>query len=262
MNTTSDTGLPQRGPCDGMLKIMRYNWPQYAIGAVAVLVGATLAVAAPLPIQLKSVLWIGSSCAAFWLIASLAVSYYVYDLSPLYHWSWLADFLPQRPHQWMNIHVGLDDSTPALRRLFPDATGRVLDVFDDREMGEPSIRRARRDAASGQGEPAEWADFAALPLADGSCDTVFLLFCAHELRSPQSRRRFFGELHRTLVPGGTVVLVEHLRDAWNFAAFGPGFMHFFARRTWRELARDSGFTINREIPVTPFVVAFLLRREA
>ena len=103
--------------------------------------------------------------------------------------------------------------------------------------------------------------FARLPLADASCDTVFLLFVAHEIRSPQSCKRFFVELHRALAPGGTVVLVEHLRDAWNFAAFGPGFLHFFGRRRWRELARDSGLAIIREMPMTPFVAAFLLRRE-
>ena len=160
MNATADTQRPQVGPFDGMLEILRYNWPQYAVGAGAILLGATLATAIPLPVPLKVALLIGSSFATWWLIASLAVSYYVYDVSPLYRWDWLADFLPQRPRQWVNIHVGLDDSTPALRRLFPDATGRVLDVFDEREMGETSIRRARRHAASKHRQRAEPADLA------------------------------------------------------------------------------------------------------
>jgi len=37
-----------------------------------------------------------------------------------------------------------NDASPALRRLFPDAQGRVLDVYDPREMTEPSIATARR----------------------------------------------------------------------------------------------------------------------
>jgi hypothetical protein len=57
-----------------------------------------------------------------------------------------------------------------------------------------------------------------------------------------------------------VVLCEHLRDAWNFAAFGPGFLHFLPRSAWTRVAAESRFDVEREFSITPFVRIFVLRR--
>jgi hypothetical protein len=59
---------------------------------------------------------------------------------------------------------------------------------------------------------------------------------------------------------GSVILVEHLRDWLNFVAFGPGFFHFVARREWLHLAQATGFSVAKEIRLTPFVRAYRLER--
>ena len=159
-----------------------------------------------------------------------------------------------------NIHAGLDETSDLLQAQFPGAQLRVFDIFDAREMPEPSIARARElslriDAT----EPVDWR---ALPAADGEFDVVFLIFAAHELRSLDSRMTFFRELARVVKPSGKLVLIEHLRDLPNFLAFGPGFLHFFPRRQWLAASASAALQRDREFSITPFVRVFVFRRTA
>jgi ubiquinone/menaquinone biosynthesis C-methylase UbiE len=94
----------------------------------------------------------------------------------------------------------------------------------------------------------------------GSADAVFLIFAAHEIRSAKSRREFFAEMRRVLAPSGRIVLVEHLRDWRNFAAFGPGCFHFQSRQAWLRAANKTGFSVTAEFGVTPFVRIFTLKK--
>ena len=98
------------------------------------------------------------------------------------------------------------------------------------------------------------------PLAAQSCDAVFVIFCAHELRDAESRQSFFRELHRVLTARGSVILVEHLRGLPNFIAFGPGCFHFLPRREWLRVARETGLAVVGEMRITAFVRAFRLER--
>ncbi|HEV3417948.1 MAG TPA: class I SAM-dependent methyltransferase [Pirellulales bacterium] len=249
----------QQGRFAGMIKILRFNWPQYMYGTATILTALMIATIAPLPKWLEWPLLTGASCVAFWLLTSLVVSHYVYDVSPLCRWDWIRRLFAESPQRWINIHMGLDDATPALRRMFPESSGRVLDAFDGREMTEPSIHRARRLATNA--ETAESVEFANLSAATAACDAVFLLFSAHEIRRRESQSLFFAELSRIVRPGGAVLLVEHLRDGWNFLAFGPGCWHFWPARRWTALAEAAGFAVERRDSITPFVAVFLVRRK-
>src|SRR5258708_22438754 len=133
----------------------------------------------------------GVARTLFWLGSSLLVSHYIYDRFPLYDLSWLARSLSRAPRRWVNIHAGLDETSHLLATLFPSAEGKVLDIYDPREMTEPSIEQARRiNPASLQAVPADWR---ALPLPDHQLDAAFLVFAAHELRRHDARVQLFRE---------------------------------------------------------------------
>ncbi len=248
-----------RGPFDGVLQIVRYNWSLYA----AAIAGSAVVVALVLILHPMAVVsWIllaGSAFGIFWLAASLATSHYIYDRSGLYRWDWIRDKLRLVPHRLVNVHCGLDESSAALRRIYSDTALTVLDIYDPTEMPERSIARARAEAGASSGEVR--ADFRRLPLESGSVDAIFVIFAAHELRRAAAKEAFFREAGRALQPGGRLLLVEHLRDAWNLAAFGPGAFHFFPRREWLRVAAATGFELREEISRTVFVRALVFRRD-
>lgn len=252
------TQASEREPLQGVTQIVCYNWPFYVFGGVAVGLGIVALRLLPLPVWLTPWGWLGVALAAWWLLASLAASWWVYDASPLCRWEWVRELFPEAPARWANLHAGLDESTHALRRLFPHSDGLPLDFYDAETMTEPSIRRAR--ALTPPPEPAAPVSADDLPLPDDALDAVFLFFAAHELRRPGERQRLFREVARVLRPGGRVVLAEHLRDGANFAAFGPGFLHFWPRSEWRRLADMAGLRVTDEQRITPFVGVFVLEK--
>jgi SAM-dependent methyltransferase len=253
--STASVAAP-RGRYHGMLQILQYNLPMYAVAAGACLAGTAAVALLPLSPAPSLLIVTGLLLAGFWSVSSLLVSHWIYDLSPLSRWGWPGRCLPAPPRRWASLHAGLDETHGALAELFPEG-GRALDLYDPAEMTEPSIARARRLSLDPAAEP---ADFRALPFPSGSLDAVFVVFAAHELRRPESRLRLFGEIARSLAPGGRAVVVEHLRDLRNFLAFGPGFLHFLPRREWLRLARESGLAAREERRITPFVAVFILEK--
>jgi SAM-dependent methyltransferase len=239
-------------------QIVRFNWPFYA-AAIAVAASVPSAAARlPLPFLARVSAYAVGALVGLWIVASLVASWIVYDGSRLMAWDWVLQALGFSPKSWINLHAGLDESTPALRAIFKDASGRVFDIFDPREMSEPSIARARRLARNAVAP--EHADFRHLPIATGTIEVATLMLSAHELRSEQARGALFSELRRVLGPGGRVIVAEHLRDWANFLAFGPGCLHFHSRRTWALCFSRHRFDIHREFSITPFVRVFVLRR--
>jgi SAM-dependent methyltransferase len=198
--------------------------------------------------------WIGVGLAVWWWLASIAASWWIYDHSPLMDWKWVEKFSANPKPRWANLHSGLDESTPALTRLWgaPDA---VLDFFDPAQMTEASILRARR--LLGIPEAGQSVSFSDLPVTTGSLDVACVIFSAHELRAEPLREKFFRELYRAIKTGGRLVVVEHLRNVPNFLVFGPGFMHFFSRKSWLEIGRRADFRLVQETKMTPFVSAFV-----
>lgn len=244
----------------GVCQIVRLNWPFYAAAVTILVVAETGIVMLPLRAGVRSVLYVATAPAWAWVVTSLAASWIIYDLSRLSRWEWIRETVPFHPRTWLNVHSGLDESTPAVRRLLAPSPGRVFDIFDPVEMSEPSIARARRLCRPAV--DAEPVDFHCLPPTDESIDAAFLLLSAHELRSETGRASLFRELHRILTPDGRVIVAEHLRDWANFAAFGPGFLHFVSRRTWMRSFERARLVVDREFSITPFITVFVLRRLA
>ena len=125
----------------GLRQIVRFNWPFYAAAATIVSAAVPVIVHLPVALGFRSLLYAATSLAALWIASSLAASWIVYDRSRLMRWNWIREALGFRPRAWLNIHTGLDESTPIVRRLLAPSWGRVFDIFDPVEMTEPSIAR-------------------------------------------------------------------------------------------------------------------------
>lgn len=244
------------GRFEGVAKIVRFNTRFYIGSALGVVSVVLLLTFLKLPGWLEGVAVVGTALMLFWTLSSLLVSWYVYDHAGVTRWEWMRPGLRRAPPRWANIHAGLDESTASLRRLLPGTDGVVVDIYDPTTMTEPSIARARRMYPTT--EPFQVGSAKALPLPDGDRDAIFLLFAAHELRDPASRTQLLREAHRVLSHDGRIILVEHLRDLPNFAAFGPGFLHFHAGRSWLRSIGEAGFEVVEQRGVTPFVRCFTL----
>lgn len=250
------TGLRTR--LGGTLQILQYNGPFYAKTLLGCAVAAVATAKLPLPRPVKALMRLGITGACYFSAASLVASWWVYDHSHLTTWRWITELLPAKPQQWANIHARLDETTLTLRALFPDTESVVFDIYDPGEMTEPSIKRARE--ISPAPVAAITADVKKLPVEDGALNAVFLIFAAHEVRDKDLRRVFFRELHRVLAPQGMLLLVEHVRDVANFAAFGPGFMHFLPYSEWQDLGNLSGLKTRAHFRITPFVNVWVFEK--
>jgi len=248
---------PRPKSFQGVLQILTFNWPLYALGVLVISVLLALNRYFTIHSLLRLALYATVALTTFWMLSSLLVSHYVYDRSHLYRWDWLATLFDKPPAHWANIHAGLDQTTDELELLFPDVHRKVLDIYNPSSMTEASIQRARRRTSA---QHAESANASSLPMSNSECDGIFLIFAAHELRSRQTRQTLFVEVSRSLKVEGHVIVVEHLRDWVNFLAYGPGAFHFHSRKEWQASWRATGLDIEKEISVSPFVRCFCLRK--
>jgi len=239
-----------------MAVIARLNWPFYVAAAAVLLasLAGLILLSAFIP---KLVCAAALSGAAYFLFGSLGVSHLIYDRSDLYRWRWLDRALHGVPlHRAIFCHSGFDETSAELRSRLAKTEWLILDHFDETRMTEASIRRARKLFPPTVGTlPAAYDCW---PAEEKTADAVFGLLAIHELRSERDRSAWFTEARRCLRPGGRVVLVEHLRDLANFVAFGPGFLHFHSRRSWRQAWAAAGFRLADEFCVTPWVRVFVL----
>ena len=251
----SPVGAVARRRLEGTRQILRLNWSQYVAGA-AVLTAAVTAAAWSGTHPLPRLAALAAAALTGWLLlASVSASWWIYDRSDLYAWTWVLDGLPAPPGRWAVLHAGFDEAGPGLGALLDGPPVAVLDVGRFLPRWTASLRRARRRAP---GPPDQAARVDALPLADGAVDTAFVIFAAHELRRCSDRASLFAELARVLGPGGAVVLVEHPRDLANVLVFGPGAWHFHPRGEWLRRAAEAGFSVRAELARTPFVKGWVL----
>jgi SAM-dependent methyltransferase len=238
----------------GASKIVRFNWPWFVLAVlitvVAVLLLHTGALDGPSVVVAAAVLF----ASGFWLLASLVVSHYVYDRSPVSRGEWLHGVDPATVRRAVVFHAGQNEASAALARLPASVTVQAFDFYEPTRNGTPSLIRAR--ALAERRDVGIVPD--AIPLNDGTLDLGLVVFAAHEIRREHERVTFFRELARALASNGRVLVVEHLRDGWNVLAYGPGALHFLSRRTWIRSFRRGGLTLLREVSCTPFVRVFEL----
>jgi hypothetical protein len=245
----------ERPRFQGVLWIVRFNWPFY-VAAIAVNLVVLVAVRG-VPRPLGGLAVVAASLSDLWLVASLVVSHYVYDRSAVARCEWLGGPAAETVRTVATFHAGHDEASVATRRHYPDVGLSVFDFFDPTRNTEASLLRARRLAKGDGGVPMA---LDAIPLDSATLDVGYVVFAAHEIRAPADRVTFFRELARVLAPTGQLIVVEHLRDGWNALAYGPGALHFLSRHTWLATFRESTLVVQRESRLTPFVGVFELGR--
>jgi ubiquinone/menaquinone biosynthesis C-methylase UbiE len=245
-----------RKPYQGVFNIIRFNWHFYVLAAMSVflilLVGNLMG---------TLIFWLCVVLATGILAStsvSLFVSYYVYDQSDLYGFTWLQQFNKLSTQNVANIHAGFDETSSTLKENFPDARLQVFDFYDASRHTEISIERARKAYPPYNGTVK--IATSALPLADNSVDILFNIFALHEVRNRGERIDFLKEQVRALRQDGKVVVVEHLRDVPNFLAYNIGFFHFLSRREWNHNFQQAGLFIDNKFNITPFINVFILRK--
>lgn len=248
--------MKARGKWQGMMTIAQFNWPFYVV-AVVVLIASLTGLFLLAGLALKLVCGMALAGSAYFLVGSLGVSHFIYDRSDLYRWEWFKRAMRgANLRQAIFCHSGFDETSTELRERCGALQWQILDHFDASRMTEASIRRARAKFPPTAGTLPSRYD--AWPVAAESADVVIALLAIHELRRETERSAWFAESKRCLRQGGRVVLVEHMRDAANFLAFGPGFLHFHSPASWRRCWVGAGFRSIDEFRITPFVRIFVL----
>jgi len=250
---------PVRKPLQGLRNIVRFNWHFYALALAAGLLLGLGAALAPAPFGRYAGVGLGLVLAP--VVVSLVISTYVYDGASLYQLSWLpAGVVPEAGNTLLTVSAGFDEISPVLRQRYPEGKLLAIDFYDPARHTEVSIRRARQAYPPPAGTLP--ASTQALPLPDHVADATLAFLAAHEIRDAAERATFFREIKRVTRPGGPIVVVEHLRDTANFLAYTIGFFHFHSRRAWLATFRAAELDVVQEIKITPFISAFILRRDA
>ena len=250
--------LSHRQPFEGVFNIIRFNWHFYVLAFGVVILAFGLGFAHTLPSIFNFILFAGAGFALFFLLVSLLVSYYVYDLSDLYHFGWLIRLPILETGNLINVHSGFDETSEVLKNQYPAANWQILDFYNPQLHTEISIARARKyrpvlpETIS--------IDFKNWKVPESTIDAIFGLLAIHEIRSQHEKVAFFQQAYQALKPGGIFVLTEHLRNLPNLLAYGPGFLHFFPASDWQHAFEGADFQCIDTFPVTPFVQVFVLRK--
>jgi hypothetical protein len=245
-----------RKPFQGVTNIIRFNWHFYAIGASLIFLLIFLNSFFESQISIFVLFFVILTGLSIFI--SLLVSYYVYDLSGLYKLQWLDQFKIDSSSMLVNINAGFDETSQLLRKKFPHAPLRVVDFYDPSKHTEVSIKRARRAYAIFEGT--ETIITTHTFLKEASADFIFLILAAHEIRDQKEREGFFIHLRNALKENGKIVVVEHLRNFPNFIAYTLGVFHFYSKKNWKKVFQNSGLIIARQQNITPFIIAFTLKK--
>lgn len=241
------------------LRIAGYNRWLYISAGIGVVAGVVLASLPLVPTPIRWLGGLGAAVAAWLACASFGAFHWMFDRSELLGGQWLREELRQVPQRWVQINAGLEETTLPLKAMFPDADGKMLDLYHPALMTELAVTQARQQ---GPAVAATTAKPDALPVEDGWADLVVVTLAAHEIRDVAKRERFFQELRRIGSPSGRLVVVEHLRNSVAALAFGPGVFHFLPRREWLRLGSLAGLEVERERRITPFVRVFVYHHAA
>ncbi|MCT1525735.1 class I SAM-dependent methyltransferase [Sphingobacterium hotanense] len=241
----------RRTAFQGIKNIIRFNWHFYVIAAVSILL--LIALSQFLSGILVYLIYATIGFTMLGILASLAVSYYIYDYSDLYELRWIDK---ENPKQILNVNAGFDETSELIKNKKQNTTLSIIDFYNPNKHTEVSIKRARERYPSPKETISVETDN--LPFADKSFDLILCVLSAHEIRDQRERTRFFKELSRVLADEGKLMVTEHLRNTNNFLAFQIGFFHFFSKPNWTTVFEEAGLKMREIHKNNPFISTFIL----
>lgn len=244
-----------RGRYEGLLNVVRFNWPKYVLGVVVLVV--MLVGAFKMDGTFASVFIVVAVFAGFALLLPLLVSHWIYDRSSLFELPGLSHLPAYWTGTLLNLNAGFDESSAIICERWPRCNLVAADFYCADRHTEPSIERARGRYPSFPGTLEVTADLEGFE--SGSIDVVHAFLSLHEVRDARERGLWFASIRRVLRPEGRCVITEHQRDLPNFIAFNFGFLHFHSRSTWLQAFLDAGFRVEGTTMTTPFIITYTLR---
>ena len=236
------------------IDVVGFNVAPFVMGPIAGILAVFVSLAS-LPLLIRIPLALAGLAAIAMTIAAIATTWWVFERSSDRRWAWVAA-QAGRPPRWVNLTTGFDDSSAILRRSI-GGVGRSIDVLDPTvELERPLMRARRRFPPAGPSVAPAAVDAEVEPRG---AEVVFLLMAAHETHGP-ARTGLLRSAARAITPDGRVILVEHLRNAANIAAFGPGAWHFSTRDEWLATINEAGLHVVVEARLGPFVTGLTLAR--
>ena len=131
-----------RKPYQGLLNIISFNRHFYVVSIMLVFLLLIVGLYSTNPVRL--ILFVFNLLMLLPILVSLAVSFYIYDLSGLYKLNWLLVNEINATSTIINIHAGFDETSELLKDKYPEANLKVLDFYDPQKHTEFSIKRARK----------------------------------------------------------------------------------------------------------------------
>ena len=245
-----------RNRFQGIINVVRFNRHFYFMSLIIIF---TLTSTVRLfPDTFQTPLFIGIGLAVIINFISLAVSFYVYDVSDLYKIKWLDKLSKATTKRLLNINAGFDETSEIILRKFPEAELTICDFFDPEKHTEVSIKRARKAYPPKPGTVNVSSTH--LPFSDNSFDVAMAVLSAHKIRNENEREEFFRELNRVLSTSGRIYVTEHLRDWNNFLAYTIGVLHFHSRKSWLQSFDRADLIVVQEMKTTPFITTFILEK--
>lgn len=243
--------LKERGKFEGMLNVIRFNWPFFAFAIALTVFILLCGWYFPFNLGLQAVfigfVWCG-------VTLSLVISHWVYDRSDLYRFGWLR--LNKNPQSILTINAGFDETSALIKRKIPSAEVLIADIYNEEIHSEPSIRRAQKRYP--RSPKTIHVDASQLPFETEQFDVVFAILVLHEIRDRQKRIEALVQLRKVLKKEGVLIITEHLRDMPNFLAYSIGFFHFYSQQTWLRDFKSANLVVKEELKITPFVSSFIL----
>lgn len=243
-----------RSPFQGVSNVLRFNWHFYVVAAIGIII-----LLISTHYLSKNWIWVPLATSSLILLTtlfSLIVTYYVYDFSELYEFTWLDGTARNNKIKILNINAGFDETSQLIAIKFKDSDLHTCDFYDPKYHTEISIKRARKAYPPHPNTLKVKTN--SLPYPDGTFNMVCVSFAAHEIRNIEERNQFFQELARVTNQEGKIFVTEHLRDTYNFLAYTIGFLHFYSKTTWMNTFKSAKLNLIQERKTTPFVSTFIL----